>query len=77
MCEALRRYRGRECFVREALARLHELIANGDKPRPDILKVLPFIPSGASAIFCLRVCDGVSAEVTVMLISPMKRWLET
>lgn len=58
MCEALRRYRDREGFVREALAHLHELIANRDKPRPDLLKVLPFIPSGVSAIFCLRVCDG-------------------
>lgn len=75
--EALRRYGDREGFVREALAHLHRLIANGDKPRPEILKVLPVVPPQR------RVCHFLparlrrrSAEATVVLISPMKRWLE-
>lgn len=40
VCEALRRYRDRQCFVREALAHLYNLIADTDEPRPDILKVI-------------------------------------
>uniref|UniRef100_A0A8D3AFT6 Protein zer-1 homolog-like C-terminal domain-containing protein n=1 Tax=Scophthalmus maximus TaxID=52904 RepID=A0A8D3AFT6_SCOMX len=39
VCESLRRYRGRECFVREALVHLYNLTTDIDKPRPDILKV--------------------------------------
>lgn len=40
MCEALRRYKDRECFVREALIHLYNLVTDIDKPRPDLLKVL-------------------------------------
>ncbi|XP_070830985.1 protein zyg-11 homolog isoform X1 [Chaetodon trifascialis] len=40
VCEALRRYRDRECFILEALAHLYNLIADTDKPRPDILKLV-------------------------------------
>uniref|UniRef100_A0A674NGH5 Zyg-11 family member, cell cycle regulator, like n=1 Tax=Takifugu rubripes TaxID=31033 RepID=A0A674NGH5_TAKRU len=40
VCEALRRYRDRQCFVREALVHLYNLIADTDKPRPDILKLV-------------------------------------
>lgn len=40
VCEALRRYRDRECFVREALIHLYNLITDIDKARPDMLKVL-------------------------------------
>lgn len=39
VCEALRRYRARECFILEALVHLYNLITDTDKPRPDILKV--------------------------------------
>ncbi|XP_044076824.1 protein zyg-11 homolog isoform X1 [Siniperca chuatsi] len=40
VCEALRRYRDRECFIREALVHLYNLITDIDKPRPDMLKLL-------------------------------------
>lgn len=40
VCEALRRYRDRQGFVREALVHLYNLIADTDKPKPDILKVI-------------------------------------
>ena len=40
VCEALRRYRDRECFIREALVHLYNLTIDIDKPRPDMLKVL-------------------------------------
>ncbi|XP_034558691.1 protein zyg-11 homolog [Notolabrus celidotus] len=40
LCEALRRYRDRECFIREALVRLYNLITDIDKPRPDMLKLV-------------------------------------
>ncbi|XP_067330888.1 protein zyg-11 homolog isoform X3 [Channa argus] len=39
VCEALRRYRDRECFIREALVHLYSLTTDSDKPQPDILKV--------------------------------------
>lgn len=39
ICEALRRYREREGFVREALFHLFSLTHVMEKPRPDILKV--------------------------------------
>lgn len=40
VCEALRRYRDRECFIREALVHLYSLTTDTDKPQPDVLKVL-------------------------------------
>uniref|UniRef100_A0A3Q4BR99 Protein zer-1 homolog-like C-terminal domain-containing protein n=1 Tax=Mola mola TaxID=94237 RepID=A0A3Q4BR99_MOLML len=40
VCEALRRYRGRECFTREALVHLNNLVSGIDKPRPDMLKLV-------------------------------------
>ncbi|KAM7401119.1 hypothetical protein PAMA_005349 [Pampus argenteus] len=40
VCEALRRYRGRECFIREALVHLYNLTTDTDKPRPDMLKLV-------------------------------------
>ena len=40
VCEALSRYRDRECFVREALVHLYNLTTDIDKPRPDMLKVM-------------------------------------
>uniref|UniRef100_A0A3Q1H546 Uncharacterized protein n=1 Tax=Anabas testudineus TaxID=64144 RepID=A0A3Q1H546_ANATE len=40
VCEALRRYRDRECFIREALVHLYSLSMDADKPRPDILKLV-------------------------------------
>ncbi|KAK2822069.1 hypothetical protein Q5P01_022134 [Channa striata] len=40
VCEALRRYRDRECFVREALVHLYTLTTDIDKTRPDILKLV-------------------------------------
>ncbi|CAJ1071728.1 protein zyg-11 homolog [Xyrichtys novacula] len=40
VCEALRRYRDRECFIREGLIRLYNLITDIDKPRPDMLKLV-------------------------------------
>ncbi|KAI3375220.1 hypothetical protein L3Q82_021710, partial [Scortum barcoo] len=40
VCEALRRYRDRECFTREALIHLYNLITDIDKPRPDVLKLV-------------------------------------
>lgn len=39
LCEALRRYRDRECFVREALVHLYNLTLDSDKLRPEVLKV--------------------------------------
>ncbi|XP_041847427.1 protein zyg-11 homolog isoform X2 [Melanotaenia boesemani] len=40
VCEALRRYRERECFVREALIHLYSLTTDADKPHPDMLKLV-------------------------------------
>nr|XP_046265369.1 protein zyg-11 homolog isoform X2 [Scatophagus argus] len=40
VCEALRRYSDRECFIREALFHLYNLITDIDKPRPDMLKLV-------------------------------------
>ncbi|KAM3866052.1 protein zyg-11 homolog [Diretmus argenteus] len=40
VCEALRRYSERECFVREALVHLYNLTTDTDKPRPDVLKLV-------------------------------------
>ncbi|KAL6104190.1 uncharacterized protein ACO6RY_13962 [Pungitius sinensis] len=40
VCEALRRYLDRECFIREALVHLYNLTADIDKPRPDMLKLV-------------------------------------
>ncbi|GAA6222484.1 protein zyg-11 homolog isoform X1 [Lates japonicus] len=40
VCEALRRYRDRECFTREALIHLYNLTTDIDKPRPDMLKLV-------------------------------------
>ncbi|XP_034071379.1 LOW QUALITY PROTEIN: protein zyg-11 homolog [Gymnodraco acuticeps] len=40
VCEALRRYRDRECFIREALLHLYNLTTDIDKPRPDMLKLV-------------------------------------
>uniref|UniRef100_A0A668A907 Zyg-11 family member, cell cycle regulator, like n=2 Tax=Myripristis murdjan TaxID=586833 RepID=A0A668A907_9TELE len=40
ICEALRRYNERECFVREALVHLYNMTTDIDKPRPDILKLV-------------------------------------
>ncbi|XP_038574474.1 protein zyg-11 homolog isoform X2 [Micropterus salmoides] len=40
VCEALRRYRDRECFIREALVHLYNLVTDTDKPRPDMLKLV-------------------------------------
>ncbi|KAM4727721.1 protein zyg-11 homolog isoform 2-T2 [Anableps anableps] len=38
--EALRRYRERECFVREALVHLYSLTMDTDEPQPDTLKLV-------------------------------------
>uniref|UniRef100_A0A3P9N8Y9 Protein zyg-11 homolog n=1 Tax=Poecilia reticulata TaxID=8081 RepID=A0A3P9N8Y9_POERE len=38
--EALRRYRERECFVKEALIHLYHLTTDTDKPQPDMLKLV-------------------------------------
>ncbi|KAM3605463.1 uncharacterized protein V6R79_025906 [Siganus canaliculatus] len=38
--EALRRYRDRECFIREALIHLYNLTTDIDKPLPDMLKLV-------------------------------------
>uniref|UniRef100_A0A665V3R7 Protein zyg-11 homolog n=1 Tax=Echeneis naucrates TaxID=173247 RepID=A0A665V3R7_ECHNA len=40
VCEALRRYRDRECFTREALVHLYSLTTDMDKPRPDMLQLV-------------------------------------
>ncbi|XP_039999386.1 protein zyg-11 homolog isoform X2 [Xiphias gladius] len=40
VCEALRRYRDRECFIREALIHLYNLTTDIDNPRPDLLKLV-------------------------------------
>ncbi|XP_014266390.3 protein zyg-11 homolog isoform X3 [Maylandia zebra] len=40
VCEALRRYRDRECFIREALVHLYSLTTDTDKPQPDVLKLV-------------------------------------
>ncbi|XP_069579381.1 protein zyg-11 homolog [Brachyistius frenatus] len=40
VCEALRRYRERECFVREALVHLYSLTIDTDRPQPDVLKLV-------------------------------------
>ncbi|XP_056248214.1 protein zyg-11 homolog isoform X3 [Seriola aureovittata] len=40
VCEALRRYRDRECFTREALVHLYNLTTDIDKPRPDMLQLV-------------------------------------
>lgn len=76
VCEALRRYRDRECFVREALVHLYDLIADTDEPKPDVLKVLRFIPATCLPFLPSHLLRR-STEVTIMLISLMKRWLET
>lgn len=40
VCEALRRYRDRECFIQEALVHLYNLTTDIDSPRPDMLKLV-------------------------------------
>ncbi|XP_061588931.1 protein zyg-11 homolog [Cololabis saira] len=40
VCEALRRYRERECLVREALVHLYSLTADAGRPQPDVLKLV-------------------------------------
>ncbi|XP_070701180.1 protein zyg-11 homolog [Pempheris klunzingeri] len=40
VCEALRKYTDRECFIREGLIHLYNLITDIDKPRPDMLKLV-------------------------------------
>ncbi|XP_068425971.1 protein zyg-11 homolog isoform X2 [Clinocottus analis] len=40
VCEALRRYGDRECFIREALVHLYNLTTDIDKPRTDMLKLV-------------------------------------
>lgn len=40
VCEALRRYRERECFAQEAVVHLYNLVIDISEPRPDMLKVL-------------------------------------
>uniref|UniRef100_A0AAQ5Y573 Protein zer-1 homolog-like C-terminal domain-containing protein n=1 Tax=Amphiprion ocellaris TaxID=80972 RepID=A0AAQ5Y573_AMPOC len=40
VCEALRRYRDQECFIREALVHLYNLTTDADKPQPDMLKLV-------------------------------------
>uniref|UniRef100_A0A8C6TXY5 Si:ch1073-82l19.1 n=1 Tax=Neogobius melanostomus TaxID=47308 RepID=A0A8C6TXY5_9GOBI len=40
VCEALRRYRDRECFIREALVHLYNLTTDINNPRPDMLKLV-------------------------------------
>lgn len=51
VCEALRRYRDRECFIREALVHLYNLTTDINNPRPDMLKlVLSVMKSHASSL---------------------------
>ncbi|CAN9503102.1 unnamed protein product [Ophioblennius macclurei] len=40
VCEALVRYRERECFIREALVHLYNLTTDANKPQPDMLKLV-------------------------------------
>ncbi|KAF7654300.1 hypothetical protein LDENG_00071370 [Lucifuga dentata] len=40
VCEALRRYSERECFIREALTHLHDLTTDRDQPRPELLSLV-------------------------------------
>ncbi|XP_075876877.1 protein zyg-11 homolog isoform X2 [Nelusetta ayraudi] len=40
VCEALRRYQGRECFVQEALVHLYNLVIDISEARPDMLKLV-------------------------------------
>ncbi|KAM9323004.1 protein zyg-11 homolog [Pholidichthys leucotaenia] len=40
LCEALRRYRDRECFIREALVHLYSLTTDADGAQPDLLKLV-------------------------------------
>lgn len=61
VCEALRRYRDRECFTREALIHLYNLITDIDTPRPDMLKVLPLA-------LCLLCEASVWCSPTILMI---------
>ncbi|XP_030630419.1 protein zyg-11 homolog [Chanos chanos] len=40
ICEALQRYRERECFMREALIHLYSLTSDLDEPQPHVLKLV-------------------------------------
>ncbi|XP_068196859.1 protein zyg-11 homolog [Antennarius striatus] len=40
VCEALRTYRDRECFTREALIHLYNLVTDINQPRPELLKLV-------------------------------------
>ncbi|KAM9789851.1 protein zyg-11 homolog [Neosynchiropus ocellatus] len=40
ICEALRRYRERECFIREALVHLYNMTVDTDKPQPELLQLV-------------------------------------
>nr|XP_057924821.1 protein zyg-11 homolog [Doryrhamphus excisus] len=40
LCEALRRYRDRECFTREALFHLHNFTTDSHKPQPEMLELV-------------------------------------
>ncbi|XP_057714292.1 protein zyg-11 homolog isoform X2 [Corythoichthys intestinalis] len=40
LCEALRRYRDRECFIREALFHLYNFTTDSQKPQPEMLELV-------------------------------------
>ncbi|XP_054615874.1 protein zyg-11 homolog isoform X2 [Dunckerocampus dactyliophorus] len=40
LCEALRRYRDRECFTREALFHLYNITTDSHKPQPEMLELV-------------------------------------
>ncbi|XP_076018237.1 protein zyg-11 homolog [Genypterus blacodes] len=53
VCEALRRYRERECFLREALVHLYNLTTDIEQPRPDLLTLV--LSGMQSHVACLHV----------------------
>uniref|UniRef100_A0A7N8Y690 Protein zyg-11 homolog n=1 Tax=Mastacembelus armatus TaxID=205130 RepID=A0A7N8Y690_9TELE len=65
VCEALRRYRDRECFIREALIHLYNLTMDIDTPQPDMLKlVLRVMQSHPSSLHVHLVATACAFNLT-------------
>lgn len=69
VCEALRRYRDRECFIREALTHLYSLTIDTDKPQPDVLKVL------CSGFYtdCINILTGAAESFVGWVVAENQR----
>ncbi|XP_077415722.1 protein zyg-11 homolog isoform X2 [Vanacampus margaritifer] len=63
LCEALRRYRDRECFAREALFHLYNFTTDSHKPQPEMLELV------LRAMQCHPACLHVHLVATACVIN--------